>query len=786
MTKYAVSLGGSNLGGIIWDDASPNQQGPISLREIGGAAVADGKALISGGGGGGFRPLALTDTSLGLVSGPGSSSDNNLVRWDGTTGQLIQNSGVDLDDSNNLTGIVNLEMTGTLTVTSMNVAGFVKNSAAGVLSGGYGSGGSGLIDISADTNLAVTAPIVLTGDTLSLAHNTTNMQVTAGQINTIQDIATSSSPTFSNLTLNGTALTATSASSINWLIDSAGSALFYMDRGSTSFNVGHALRTAGVTKWFIGVDDDTTDDFYILDGVDGASALSITRSTRLVTIGTDLTVSDDLTVTGDITQTGTGSTTFRNTAGGKTVAIQGDTTFSQLHIIGYKAASDPVAGDIRFHAGRGDATTPLVITDTAALGRVRGYGYDGVSAFQVAASIELYSGTGTQSATSMPGQIRFLTCPDASITPTLALTINETQDLLIVNQLIGTVDADSYLNLNGTAGDVELASADDMIFRIDSDNNTTGKTFSFQHNASTELFRIDDTGLITGATLAPGINTAGTYFRTNLATTSWPFTIGMIYDSNYGEHYIGLNSRLDGGTKLAPTFTCNGGGYIKNLIYSGTATERGISIGTIPVGSAQSPVERLRITHGGGSSFYAGATELFRIEDDGDVHVLVGDLYVKDQIVSIDYTAYIDMNLLTGILLSSHVGFMVDIEADGGTTGNFIVSTNGQATTLFKVRSLDGDCELDAGSLVINAAGQGLRVKEGSNAYMGAATLVAGTKTVSNTSVTANTNIFLSRSTTGGTVGHLSYTIVAATSFTINSTSVLETSTIEWFFVEPA
>lgn len=46
----------------------------------------------SGGGGGGS----------GDVTGPGSSTDNALVRFDGTTGKIIQNSGITLDDDNNL------------------------------------------------------------------------------------------------------------------------------------------------------------------------------------------------------------------------------------------------------------------------------------------------------------------------------------------------------------------------------------------------------------------------------------------------------------------------------------------------------------------------------------------------------------------------------------------------------------------------------------------------------------------------------------------------------------
>lgn len=49
-------------------------------------------ALVGGGGG-------------GDVSGPGTSTDNTLVRFDGTAGDTIQGSGITVDDSDNLTGV---------------------------------------------------------------------------------------------------------------------------------------------------------------------------------------------------------------------------------------------------------------------------------------------------------------------------------------------------------------------------------------------------------------------------------------------------------------------------------------------------------------------------------------------------------------------------------------------------------------------------------------------------------------------------------------------------------
>jgi hypothetical protein len=62
-------------------------------------SAADGLSLVSaaaacGAGGGGS----------GDVVGPGSATDNAITRFDSTTGKLIQNSGVLLDDTNNMSG----------------------------------------------------------------------------------------------------------------------------------------------------------------------------------------------------------------------------------------------------------------------------------------------------------------------------------------------------------------------------------------------------------------------------------------------------------------------------------------------------------------------------------------------------------------------------------------------------------------------------------------------------------------------------------------------------------
>lgn len=50
--------------------------------------------------------------SDGNVVGPGSSTDNAIARFNGTSGASIQNSGVIIDDSNNISGVVDLSASG--------------------------------------------------------------------------------------------------------------------------------------------------------------------------------------------------------------------------------------------------------------------------------------------------------------------------------------------------------------------------------------------------------------------------------------------------------------------------------------------------------------------------------------------------------------------------------------------------------------------------------------------------------------------------------------------------
>jgi hypothetical protein len=80
-----------------------------------GVAVRAGQAATCVWNGTDFEIAASGD-----VDGPASATDNAIARYDGTTGKLIQNSSVTIDDSNNVSGVVQLNAT-TVAATTGNI-----------------------------------------------------------------------------------------------------------------------------------------------------------------------------------------------------------------------------------------------------------------------------------------------------------------------------------------------------------------------------------------------------------------------------------------------------------------------------------------------------------------------------------------------------------------------------------------------------------------------------------------------------------------------------------------
>lgn len=120
-----------------------------------GATVVSGENAIVAWDGLDFVRLGSPD----LVSGPASSTDNAIARFDSTTGKIIQNSGVTINDSNVMTGG---------SISAMNYSGATISTSRINPRVVAASGTNGTFTINSDTTDLFTA-LGLTGSVLFAA-----------------------------------------------------------------------------------------------------------------------------------------------------------------------------------------------------------------------------------------------------------------------------------------------------------------------------------------------------------------------------------------------------------------------------------------------------------------------------------------------------------------------------------------------------------------------------------------------------------------------------------------
>lgn len=128
--------------------------------------------------------------------------------------------------------------------------------------------------------------------------------------------------------------------------------------------------------------------------------------------------------------------------------------------------------------------------------------------------------------------------------------------------------------------------------------------------------------------------------------------------------------------------------------------------------------------------------------------------------------------------------------ANNGTAIAFSITTNNTTTLTEIARILNTSTSISG--IAISDLGSGLLIKEGANARMGRAVLIPvllspSVVVVSNNTVTANTEIFLTSNVPSGGPGILSITArTPGVSFTISSSSIGDTSTVSWLLIEPS
>jgi hypothetical protein len=144
-----ITNGGTNGSSTPTAGAVPYGTGTAYAFTAVGTA---GQVLTSNGAG---VPTWTTNAG-GDVTGPASSTDNAIARFDGTTGKLIQNSVTTIDDTGAATGFTTFAASTSVTtpiVQASNSAGLSLKNASGTTQMSVGAGGGDNMSINVSTNL---------------------------------------------------------------------------------------------------------------------------------------------------------------------------------------------------------------------------------------------------------------------------------------------------------------------------------------------------------------------------------------------------------------------------------------------------------------------------------------------------------------------------------------------------------------------------------------------------------------------------------------------------------
>jgi hypothetical protein len=144
-----------------------------------------------------------------------------------------------------------------------------------------------------------------------------------------------------------------------------------------------------------------------------------------------------------------------------------------------------------------------------------------------------------------------------------------------------------------------------------------------------------------------------------------------------------------------------------------------------------------------------------------------------------------------GVIIDGTSGAKLEITGDAYGQSIYtanVIASNGakvsfQGPSMYEIAGAlytdDATCQI-TGTIFNKTTGAVSLSSVGASPSVGNAILVAGTKTVTTAAIKSSSIVILSRKTAGGTLGNLTYTITAGTSFTINSSSATDTSTVSW------
>ena len=144
LTNKTISTSSNTVGPL------DSVTGTLSASKGGTGLTTVGSALQVLRTNAGATALEWASTGSGDVVGPASAVDNAIVRFDGTTGKLVQNSGATVDDSNNISAASYTATGGTAANNTMYVASNVLRFRGGT--SGFGFNNSSGTEVASVTN----------------------------------------------------------------------------------------------------------------------------------------------------------------------------------------------------------------------------------------------------------------------------------------------------------------------------------------------------------------------------------------------------------------------------------------------------------------------------------------------------------------------------------------------------------------------------------------------------------------------------------------------------------
>ena len=262
--------------------------------------VAGDAALFISDASGNWRCLVYQDvTGVGNVTGPGSSTDLAVAKFNGTTGEVIQNTGVLIDSSQNLKPATN--DTGALGTAALAWADADFASGAVMRFNNVDTITHSATLFTFSTPISVGTSNKITAGTIELgaASDTTLARVSAGLISVEGDTVALLTAT---QTLSGKTLTTPRFADLGFIADANGNELFILDTVTSAVNeVTFANAATGGSPTFSATGGDTNIDLTLTGKGTGGLVGNFKQATGLGILDSDSSHALKLTTSSNLT-----------------------------------------------------------------------------------------------------------------------------------------------------------------------------------------------------------------------------------------------------------------------------------------------------------------------------------------------------------------------------------------------------------------------------------------------------------------------------------------------------